>query len=35
MKQSILSITKYFQIIKKQKPYKVKEFLAVKNWGSE
>ena len=35
MKQLILTITKYFQIIKKQKPYKVKEFLGVKNWGSE
>ncbi len=35
MKQLILSITKYFQIIKKQKSYKVKEFSGVRNWGSE
>lgn len=35
MKQLILTITKYFQITKKQKPYKIKEFLGVKNWGSE
>jgi hypothetical protein len=35
MKQLILTITKYFQITKKQKPYKVKEFSGVRNWGSE
>ena len=35
MKHLILTITKYFQIAKKQKPYKVKEFLSVRNWGSE
>ena len=35
MKQLILTITKYFQITKKQKPYKVKQSLGVRNWGSE
>ena len=35
MKRLILTMTKYFQITKKQKSYKVKEFSGVRNWGSE
>jgi len=35
MKQIILTTIKYFQIIKKQKTHKTKQFLGVTNWGSE